>query len=227
MKNRKLVILLVVVSMCLGLVACKKDKVEIQEQPLNISGEIGNYESGENEVDFEALQQDFSEFKSQFSGEVTDFLPSLYSIHQYMNAGEGANYMDYCVSSLLNSINRNEDYFAEMSYLMKDLNNDGIDEFLLYYNSEELKNTIISMYTINSGDSYCILNSQDNMRFTLCENDVIKMELPNEGYTSFCKLNADFGLDMLEFVEKITPEAEAKAILDKYKEAKPDLKNLK
>lgn len=227
MKNKKIVILLVVISMCLGLVACKNDDIENHYQSPDISGDNANDESGEILVNFEELEQEYFEFKSQFSEEVSDFIPALRSINEYLKAGEGANYMDYGVSSLLNSINRSEDYFSEMSYLMKDLNGDGINEFLLYSDTEELKNTIIGMYTMNSGDCYCILNSHENMRFSLCENDVIKMELLNEEYTSFCKLNADFGLDTLEFVEKITPEADAKVILDKYKEAKLELKKLK
>lgn len=229
MKNKKILVMFITISMCLGLVACKKNESEMNlNNPSNTEKQNQTSEiSDEKLASIEALQQEFSELEIQFPEEVSEFIPYFHSIDKYLKDGENANYLDYGVSSLLNSIDSSEDYFAKMSYLMKDLNGDGEEEFLLYYNSEELDDIILSMYTMSGDDCYCILNSQENMRFSLCENDVIKMELLNEEYTGFCKLNKNFKLDTLDFVEKITPEADAKNIFDKYKEVDLELKKLK
>ena len=170
MKSKKIIVMLIVTVMCLGLVACRKNNeegnsnnsssVEDSSQIVGVSGEMNDDTSGEIRENDEVISSEYFDFVNQFNEEIRDFHPALRTMDNYLKAGPDANYRDYGVSSFLNSVNRSEDYFSKMSYVLKDLNNDGCEEFLLYYDSEELKNIIISMSTMIDGICYCVFNSQ-------------------------------------------------------------------
>ena len=164
MKNKKIrvlmIVLLIIVAICI-IIFKKDDEFKVTPNPVIPNN---NLQIEDIEVSLEELE----EYRAAFN-----------RMKLYFESTEDVDYKNQGISSLVIDLKGQEKPFESLSCTLKDLNNDGIKELLIYSDKEELKNVIVSMYTLIGEERECrhILNSQTDYYFKLCENNVIKNEL--------------------------------------------------
>lgn len=227
MKKKNLFCIIAVLTIAMCLTGCQLNK-KVDENQDNIISNFSGETSGELDevISGEKFINDFAEFESQFKDEVKPYVSYFNNIKAFLESGEKENYQEYGVSVFFSDLFNKDDPFSNISYLLKDLNNDGIEEILLFNNSanEENQNVILTICSIKNDNCYIVLNSQENMLFKLCEDNVIKMEIPDIEFTDFSKLDENLDLVRLDTLEVGTSLSDAQVLLNKYKEV--DLQKL-
>ncbi len=236
MKKKNLFWIISVLTIAICLTGCKLNKKVEENQDdivLKVSGEVSGdlaeiQNSGDGESGDEPINT-FMEFESQFKEEVKPYVAYFSNVKSFLESGEKEKYQEYGVSVFFSDLFNKEDPFASISYLLKDLNNDGIEEILLFNDNanEENKNVILTICGFRNNDSYIVLNSQENMLFKLCDDNVIKMELPDIEFTEFSKLDENLELVRLDTIEVGTSLNDKQTKLNKYKEVNLELKKVK
>lgn len=212
MKKKILMLVLAVTMACL--IGCGKKETPVvpnipnqtdstiveSGENLNVTPDI----SGEQIVSGEAIAEEFdkyAELPNMLPDEIKAFASVFYNIELYLSA-DNAEPNEFGVSSLIDNLRGKEDPYASISYLLKDLNNDGVEELMLFDNTAtgKEKNVIISMYTIANDDCYHILNSQKDYYFKLCENNVLSNDsiVDAQEIKNYWDLNQDNSLEELE-----------------------------
>ncbi len=225
MKKKILMLIMAVTMICL--VGCGKEKTQVNpnvpEAPNDIidaeikSGENSNELVGTSgDVMLEEISNSYQRVQDILPEEIQNFVPFICNIEMFFESENGANPIDYGVSSLLTNLKGKSDPYASISYLLKDLNGDGLEELMLFNNTAtgKNKNAILSMYTIVGEEYNHILNSNENNLFKLCENNVIKNEtLLDEGeFTLYYNINKEYGLELIEGSDTEYKELELKLI---------------
>ena len=235
MKVNRIFMLIVSLVAVLTLTACKKE-VEVENEVTNNNNVVENISGDENispeieasgDIGDELVGQELTEFHGQFKEEIKDYTGYMTNIKLFLESNNNAT--DYGVSSFLAHLKNSEDPFSSLSYMFKDLNDDGINEFMLFDDtlSDDMKNIIICMSTLSGDLSYNILNSQENMVYRLYENDVIGVEFVDVGCMNFLKLDKDMNLITVDSIDASTSSGDAQNILNKYKEEKLELSKVK
>lgn len=225
MKKKNLFYIIAVLTIAMCLTGCQLNK-KVEDKQDNIVSNFSGEVSGDSDVAIsgdesgDIVINNFAEFESQFKDEVKPYVSYFNNIKGFLESGEKEKYPEYGVSVFFSDLFDKDDPFSNISYILKDLNNDGIEEILLFNDNadEENKNVILSICSIKNDDCYIVLNSQENMLFKLCEDNVIKMEIPDIEFTDFSKLDEKLDLVRLDTLEVGTSLSDAQALLNKYKE---------
>ena len=231
MKVNKIFILVMAMVTIFTLTACKKEKNE-NEVINNVDSTVINDISGDDNVLGELeisgdYAREIMDFQSQFKEEIQDYVGYMTNIKLFFENND--NSMDYGVSNLLTHLRNFEDPFASLSYVLKDLNNDGVDEFILFDDtaSGDMKNSIINLSTKSGDLTYTVLNSQENMLYKLYDNNIIGVEFSDIEYMNFFELDKDMNFISVDSIEATTASGDVQNILNKYKEAKLELNKIK
>ena len=218
MQMKKKILMLVMAISMVCLVGCKKDEVtpSVPNVPNNNGTTVvdsGDVITNESDIsgdeiysgDIEEIINAYNEVEKILPEEIKDYNPAFNAIYRYANATEEISIEELGVSTLLKKLKNSADPFAKLSYALKDVNGDGVNEMLIYDNSMEEKNVIVSMYTLLGEEKECyhILNSQTNYLFKLCENNVIKAEYTDvedtgETFIAYHKLDKENNLQSIE-----------------------------
>lgn len=237
MKNNRIVMLLLAVVTIFSLTACKgNDDVENENTNPNtnsntivdsISGDVSGDEN--TVIDFEISEEELLNFNNQFKEEIKDYIGYMTNIKLFLESSDEASYVDYGVSSFLTHLKDTEDPFSALSYMLKDLNGDGIDEIMLFDDTlqEDMKNIIISMSVLDGELTNNILNSQEDMLYRLYENNIIGVEMPSTNCMTFFELDKDMNLVPVDFIDVTTSSGDSQKILNKYKVADLQLNKVK
>ena len=216
MKKKILMLIMAISMVCL--VGCKKDDVTSNVPNVPTNNDATVVESGEvipNESDIsgdeifsgdmDAMMDVYETVKEILPEEIKEYTPAFNGIYQYATSTEDISPIEFGVSTLLTHLKNDTDPLSKLSYALKDVNGDGVNEILLFDNTLEDKNVIVSMYTIlgEENEFYHICNSQTNYLFKLCENNVIKTEYTDtedtgETFVAYNKLNKDCEFESFE-----------------------------
>lgn len=233
MKVNRIFMLLVALVAILTLTACKKD-VEIENEVIDNNDNVVENVSGAENISTEIeisgdLQQEIMSFQSQFKEEIKDYTGYMTNIKLFLESEDESSFATYGVSNFLGHLRNSEDPFSSLSYMLKDLNNDGVNEIMLFDDTatDDMKDVIINMSTFSGDLSYNVLNSQENMLYKLYENDVIGVEYPKLECMTFLGLDKDMNWIIMDSIDASTSSGDIETILNKYKEAELDLKKVK
>ena len=231
MKVNKIFILLMAMLTIFTLTACKKEKNE-NKVINNVNSNVVDDISGDDNVlgEFEMsgdYAREIMDFQSQFKEEIQDYAGYMTNIKLFFENSDSS--IEYGVSNLLNHLRNLKDPFDSLSYTLKDLNNDGIDEFMLFDDtaSGDMKNSIINLSTKSGDLTYTVLNSQENMLYKLYDNNIIGVEFSDIECMNFFKLDKDMNLISVDSIDATTSSGDVQNILNKYKEAKLELNKIK
>ncbi len=232
MKKKILMLVMAVLMVCL--VGCGND-TKVQEKPITNNNEVvvGSGENTINETDIsgdelssgdiENIMTVYNEIENMLPKEIKEYAAAFYSIEVYAAGNAKESLQELGLSTLLEHLKNDSDPYAKLSYTLKDINADGVNELLIYDNTIEDKNVIIAMFTLLGEDRECyhILNSQTNYRFKLCENNVIKNEFTDvedtgETFIGYYTLNKECNLE-----EKVIPSGETVNYVEIEVEKKP------
>lgn len=214
MKKKILMLVIAVLMVCL--VGCKKD-AEIQEKPITNNNEIVEVsgESTKNEAmtsgellssgDLEEIMSAYDSAESVLPEEIKVYAAAFYPIEVYSKGNSEEKPQEIGLSTLLEHLKNDTDPYAKLSYALRDINADGVNELLIYDNTLEDKNVIVAMFTLIGEDKECyhIFNSQTNYRFKLCENNVIKNEFTDvedtgETFVGYYTIDKEYNLQEKE-----------------------------
>lgn len=232
MKKKILMLVMAVLMVCL--VGCGND-TKVQEKPITNNNEIVEVsgESTKNEAmmsgevlssgDLDAIMSAYASAESVLPEEIKEYTAAFYPIEVYSKGNSEEKPQEIGLSTLLEHLKNDSDPYSKLSYALKDVNGDGVNELLIYDNTMEDKNVIVSMFTLIGEDRECyhILNSQTNYRFKLCENNVIKNEFTDvedtgETFIGYYTLNKECNLE-----EKVIPSGETVNYVEIEVEKKP------
>ena len=231
MKSNRVFILLIAVATILCLTACKKD-VDVENEINNNTNNVIENVSGDENVSAEneiSGDQDVISFESQFKEEIKDYAGYMTNIKMFLESEDESSYVEYGVSSFLGHLKNSKDPFASLSYMLKDVNNDGIDEIMLFDDTlaDGMNDVIICMCTISGDGCHNVLNSQENMLYKLYENNIIGVEYPDIECINFFEIDNDMNFITVDSIDDTTPEENVQNILNKYKEAELNLNKVK
>ena len=198
---KKIVTLLVALVAIFSLAGCKSKEVG------NVDGKLPN-----NQIE-DVKNNDKAKLPTQYAEFIDEFKKYMFN-YQY---AEDENITDKIDISYLYIYDEN---IAEKNckYTLVDLNNDGVQELLMYVESEnkDYDNIIYDMYTIIDNQLVHVLSSFDRDRYMLYNDGIIYEEGASSAFDSieaYYKLGTDGKLTLVEKYDITSnPETEENTI---------------